>query len=140
MQAISNSNQETGGWDRLRDEKPPNPMENWGRKPTSQKKVTLLRAPAAPLGIGRQKKSINKKPPNPNRKQGRKTERFWLAFFGSNPEHTLSLQRRIEQFDYYELLSGQLSRSFLVVLEDYIDLVCSCSRGSRSFRLNAYYR
>ena len=73
--------------------------------------------------MGRQRRSINKKPLNPSRKQGRKTERSGLGFFNSNPEPLLSLQRRVEQFDYCELSTGQMNRSFLVVLGDPVDLV-----------------
>ena len=115
-------------------------MWDWGGKPTSQKMAIVLRARAALLEIGCQKRSIDKKPPNPNKKQGGKTERLGLGFFSSNPEPALPLQRRIEQFDYCELPSGQVSRSFLVVLGDFVDLVCSCSRSSRSCKLNAYCR
>ena len=79
-----------------------------------------------------------KKPSNPNRERGRKNERLRLGFFSSNSEHTLPLQRGIEQFDYCELPSGQVSRSFLVVLRDSVDLVCSRSRGSRSRRLDVH--
>ena len=107
-------------------------------KPTFQKRVTVLRALAASLGIGRQRRSIDKKPSNPSRKQGRKIERLGLEFFRSNPEPALPLQRRIEQFDYCELPSGQVSRSLLVVLGDSVNLVCSPNRGSRSCRLDVH--
>ena len=113
-------------------------MKDWGRKPTSQKRVTVLKALAALLEIGRQKRLIDKKPPNPNRKQGRKTKRLGLGFFGGNPEPALPLERGIKQFDYCELSSGQVSHSSLVVLRDSVDLVCFCSRGGRSRGLDVH--
>ena len=80
-----------------------------------------------------------KKPPNPNGERGRKNERLRLGFFSSNPEHALPLQKGIERFDYCELPSGQVSRSFLVVLGDPVDfLVCSGSRGSGTRRLDVH--
>ena len=97
-----------------------------------------MRALAIPLGIGCQRRLIDKKLPNPSRKQRRRTERSGLGFFSGNPEPALPLQRWIKQFDYYELPSGQVSRSFLVGLKNFIDLVCSCSRSSRSHRLDIY--
>ena len=84
------------------------------------------------------RRSIDKKSPNPSGKQRRKTKRSGLGFFSSNPEHTLPLQKGIERFDYCELSSGQVSRSFLVVLGNSVDLVCSRSRGSRSRRLDVH--
>ena len=45
---------------------------------------------------------------------------------------------KIEQFDYCELPSDQVSRSFLVVFGDSVDLVCSCSRGIRSYKLDVH--
>ena len=141
MQAIrelQNSIREAREWDRLVNEKTSNPVGNWGGKLTSQKRIIVLRALAAPLRIGRQKRLIDKKPPNPSRKHRRKPERSELGFFSSNPEPALPLQRRIKRFNYCKLPSGQVSRSFLVVLGDFLDLVCSCSRGSRSRRLDIH--
>ena len=135
---LQNSIREAVEWDRLIDKKPSNPIKNWGGKPTFQKRATVLRALATLLGIGRQRRSINKKPSNPSRKQGRKTERLGLGFFSSNPEPALPLQRGIERFNYYELPSSQVSRSFLVVLKDSVNLVCSCSRGSMSRSLDIH--
>ena len=63
-----------------------------------------------------------------------------FGFFSNNPEHTLPLQRGIKRFDYCELSSGQVSYNFLVVLGDFVDLVCSSSRDSKSRKLNAYCR
>ena len=126
--------------DRQVDEKPSNPMGDWGGKPTSQKRVTILRALATPLGIGRQKRSIDKKPSNPSRKQGKKTKRSGFGFFSSNLEPALSLQREIERFVYCELPSGQVSCSFMVVLGDSVDLVCSRSGGSGFCRLDVYLK
>ena len=84
------------------------------------------------------KRSINEKPLNPNREQRRKNKRSRLRFFSNNPKHALPLQRGVEQFNYCELSSGQVSRRFLVVLRDSVDLMCSWNRGSRSYKLNIY--
>ena len=138
MRALQNSIQKAGKWDRLVNKKPPNPMEDWREKPISQKRVTVLRALAAPLGIGCRKRSIDKKFPSSSRKQRRKNKRLGLGFFSSNPEPALPLQKKIEQFNSCELTSGQVSRSFLVILRDFVDLVYSCSRGSRSRGLDVY--
>ena len=79
-----------------------------------------------------------KKPPNPNGEWERKNKKSRLGFFGSNPKHALPLQKRINRFDYYELLSDQVSRNFLVVLRDSVNLVCFHSRGSRSHKLDIH--
>ena len=88
--------------------------------------------------IDRRRRSIDKKPPNPSRKQGRKTERSGLGFFSSNPEHALPLQRGVERFHYCELSSGQVSRSFLIVLGHPVDLMYSQNRGTGSCRLDIH--
>ena len=44
----------------------------------------------------------------------------------------------VERFDYCELSSGQVNRSFLVVLGDPVDLVCFQNRGNRSNRFDVY--
>ena len=80
--------------------------------------------------------SIDKKPPKPNGERGRKIKRSKLGFFSSNPEHALPLQRGVERFNYCELSSSQISHSFLVLLGDPVDLVCSWNRGSRSRRFD----
>ena len=67
-----------------------------------------------------------------------KTKRSRLGFFSSNPKHTLPLQRGIEQFDNCKLSNGQVSRSSLLVLEDPVDLICSCSSGNESCRLSVH--
>ena len=38
-----NSNQETGEWDKRVDKKPPNPIGNWGGKPTSRSRAALTK-------------------------------------------------------------------------------------------------
>ena len=91
MQVLWNSIQKARECDRLVNKKPPNLMWDQGGKPTSQKKVTVLRALAVPPEIDCQRRSIDKKPPNPNRKQGRKTKRLGLGFFSNNPKLALLL-------------------------------------------------
>ena len=84
------------------------------------------------------KRSINEKTPNPSGERERKNKRLRLGFFSNNPKHALPLQRGVKQFHYCELSNGQVSRSFLVVLEDPVDLVCSQNRGSGPRRLDVH--
>ena len=81
---------------------------------------------------------MDKKPLNPNREKRRKNGRLRLRFFSNNTEYALPLQKRVEQFDYCELSSNQVSRSFLVILGDSVDLVYSQNRDSGSCRLDIH--
>ena len=99
-----------------------------------------MKALAVPFGIGHwgDNWSIDKKSPTSNAERGRKTKRSRLGFFSNNPKHALPLQRWVERFNYCELSSGQVCRSFLVVLGDLANLVCSRNRGNRSRRLDVH--
>ena len=48
---LQNSIREAGEWDRLVDEKPPNPMGDWGGKPTSRRRAALTEGPCS-TGLG----------------------------------------------------------------------------------------
>ena len=48
---LQNFNQETGEWDRLVNEKPPNPIRDQGRKITSQKRAVVNESPCS-SGLG----------------------------------------------------------------------------------------
>ena len=125
---LQNSIWEVGKWDKLVDEKPPNPMGDWIGKPTSWKRATLNKSLCS-NGLGQTaeepKRSIDKKSPNPSAiKRGKSKDRgSKKEFFGDSPEHALPLQREFKQFNYCGYQVARWIVTFLEVPQDRVGFI-----------------